>query len=156
MGIAHNFPPDAFHSLISLWLNRQLSVNILTAKNWFQIQPCSLTGHPFIQYILRHHQLSFPGVDAIFERFLVRRERHTLRHHNMVIQELTAVVTDFYNVCPCFLVSQDLHYHRSPFTFHFVQSLDYLWNKRVVKVSVGFKITSQTNESFVLRQSQDK
>ena len=53
LGILHNFPPHTFHGSVSFTLYRQLSVNILWAKNRLQIQPGSLAVQPFIQYILK-------------------------------------------------------------------------------------------------------
>ena len=104
-----------------------------------------------------HHlcgpELALPCRDPLLKRLLVRRERHTLRHNDVIIQQLRDVLWSLQDEGTSVLIWQDLKLDWGPLILHFVQSLtqtktrlvtNYIWHS---KTWTSFSKAFSSNES---------
>ena len=68
-------------------------------------------------------QLSLPLADAVLERLLVGTERHALRHHDVVVEQLRHLVRDLDDERSTGLVRHHVETDRRPLRRHLVQRL---------------------------------
>lgn len=72
---------------------------------------------------LSHSELALPGADAALKGFFEGREGHTLRHDNVVIQQLGGFIWALQDIGACLLVGQHIKNYCRPLLFHLFQSL---------------------------------
>ena len=68
-------------------------------------------------------QLALPRTQAVLKRLLERRERHALRHHDLVVEQLRHVLRHLQDERARLLVGEDLKVNVAPLALHLVERL---------------------------------